>query len=115
MKRLFAWAPIRGEDELNWCYLKCIRPIRNVAKRHGYGVGFHGSHRRDLDVIAVPWRVGASHPNRLADGIRLAICGHKDAKRAWETKPHGRRATTLAVAMNAFIDLSVCPWIKSDR
>lgn len=112
-KPLIAWSPIRGEDQLNWTYLRCIRKIRNVAKRHGYGVGFHGSFRRDLDVIAVPWRDSASPADRLADAIQLALCGHKDASRKWEQKPHGRRAATLAIAMNAFIDLSVAPYIAA--
>jgi hypothetical protein len=113
VKRVLAWSPIRSEDDLNWSYLRCVRPIRNIAKRHGYGVGFHGSFRRDLDVIAVPWSNHASPADRFADAIQLALCGHKDASRRWEQKPHGRMATTLAVAMNAFIDLSVSPWIPS--
>ena len=111
-KRLISWSK-RSEDQLNWCYLRCVRPIRTICKRHGYGVGFHGSFRRDLDVIAVPWTERASPADKLADAIQLAICGHKDAGRIWEKKPHGRRAVTLAVAMNAFVDLSVSHWIGS--
>ena len=111
-KPLIAWSPIRDENQLNWSYLRCVRTIRNIAKRHSYGVGFHGSFRRDLDVIAVPWSEHASPADQLADAIQLAICGHKDASRSWTKKPHGRRATTLAIAMNAFIDLSVAPFIE---
>lgn len=108
-RRKIAWSPIRTKDELNALYRRILPEIRRVAYASGYGLGVHGSMRRDLDLIAVPWTDEAVNKNLLADRIQLSICGMKESKRTWEEKPHGRTGTIIVVAMNAFIDLSVTP------
>lgn len=112
--------------------------IREAAKEHGYAIGLHGSMRRDLDLIAAPWRDGASDPDTLAHAIAMAACGiTRDEPHQWEQKPAGRTATSIpicwthrqGVLSDGHIDLSVMPqksvstqddltafeaWVKAD-
>lgn len=37
-----------------------IAKVREVAKRHGWAIGVHGSLKRDIDLIAIPWTEEAS-------------------------------------------------------
>ena len=50
-----------------------IEPLREVARRHGYAIGEHGSQRRDIDLIAVPWTEEAGEPIMLAEAIRAEV------------------------------------------
>ncbi len=109
--RLIKWGTIRTKDELNRLYKRIVPEIRRVAYHAGYGIGVHGSMRRDLDLIAVPWTEKAVKASELARRIQLACCGMQESKYDWVQKPHGRKGATIVVAMNAFIDLSVSPYL----
>lgn len=85
-----------------------FRRIWQVARTHGYAVGLHGSMKRDVDLIAVPWSHPAASPDELID----AICDAINARRATlvERKPHGRLALNLQVdGWVKLIDLSIVP------
>ena len=110
--RKLAWSPIRTKDELHRVYTRLVPEIRRIAYHAGYGIGVHGSMRRDLDLIAVPWTEEAVSAHELAQRIQLSLCGMKEASYDWEQKPHGRKGCTIVVGMNAFIDLSVSPFLQ---
>jgi hypothetical protein len=83
-----------------------------VARDCGYAVALHGSVKRDLDVVAVPWTEDAVSADRLLREFANVTGGYyrhqKPAK-----KPHGRIAYAL-VLDNAggdavYIDVSVMP------
>lgn len=38
-----------------------LHKMRKLARNHGWTVAIHGSLRRDIDLIAVPWVDEASH------------------------------------------------------
>lgn len=109
------WFRANTADELEAFFLSRLPAIREAAKAHGYAVGLHGSLRRDLDLIAVPWRDGASDGNTLAHAIAFAACGlTRDGQHEWEAKPAGRVATSVpccwtsdGVAGSGHIDLSI--------
>lgn len=112
------WFQAETVDELQAFYLARLPAIRDAARVHGYAIGQHGSMRRDMDLIAVPWRDGASHPDTLAHAIAQAACGIERAGwYDWEAKPAGRIATSIPVCWTAWhgqpgaghIDLSVMP------
>lgn len=113
--RKLKWGTIRTKDELRRIYQRIIPEIRRVAYHSGYGIGVHGSMRRDLDLIAIPWTEKAVAADILARRIQLSLCGMKQTTYDWEAKPHGRKGTIIVVAMNAFIDLSVSPFIQVKR
>src|ERR1039457_6181828 len=50
-------------------YLRLIDAYRATARKHGYAIAVHGSLKRDIDLIAVPWVEHASTPRQLADAI----------------------------------------------
>lgn len=107
--RKVKWGEIRTKDELEALYKRVLPELRRIAYASGYGLGVHGSMRRDLDLIAVPWTDKAVEPNVLARRMQLSLSGMKQKTYDWTEKPHGRRAATIVFAMNAFIDLSITP------
>jgi len=96
-----------------------ITPLREVARRHGYALGIHGSLSYDIDLIACPWRAGCTSPESLAEAIRNAaeaICGMAEplnSKNGEPTKkPHGRLAWSFDISGGPYIDLSVMPCLE---
>lgn len=80
--------------------------IWKVAKEHGYTVGLHGSMRRDVDLIAVPWVETHSTPQKLTDALCKALGARQLVP--FEQKPVGRVATNLAIdGWYRMIDLSI--------
>jgi hypothetical protein len=78
---------------------KRLPDIREAAKRCGYAIGFHGTARRDFDLIAIPWTEIYATPNALAAAIHKAACGlmRENGEYIWERKPHGRIATAFPI------------------
>jgi hypothetical protein len=113
MKKIISWRKIRSKDELEKAYRRCIPFIRKLARECGYAIGVHGSLRRDLDLIAVPWAEKFVSPDELASRIQEECCGQKfNDLFDWETKPNGRKATVFPIGLNAFVDLSVVPFMN---
>ncbi len=112
------WCHIPTTDELERFYLSRLLAIREAAETHGYAIGVHGSLRRDMDLIAAPWREGAADAETLAHAIAQAACGiDRAGTYDWEQKPAGRVATSIPICWPAWhgqtgaghIDLSVMP------
>jgi len=93
----FRWVDIKSLDELERFYNLALIKIREAAKNCGYAIGVHGSLRRDLDLIAVPWVENHKDRDVLAAEIHKAACGLKMAKYQWEEKPNGRVATMFPI------------------
>ena len=92
------WHQCNNIDEMQAFYESILPAVRQAAKYCGYAVGVHGTMRRDLDLIAVPWQQTHTSPDALAVEIQKAATGGIFAKsRQWEKKPCGRIATSLAV------------------
>ena len=94
--------------------LEAVLPaIREVARFNGYAVAVHGSLKRDIDLIAVPWTDQAIPPDELMQAIKGAISGVLgNCITIGEPgiKPHGRTAYTLVhPGFAGEIDLSVVP------
>jgi hypothetical protein len=118
-----------------WYACKLIEPCRAVARIHGYAIAEHGTKRRDIDWIAVPWVDDPGSPRTLVEAIIAKIgeihgganyCRpfddkpHEDAdpdKQRWEwarngcdgEKPQGRLTWTIHLGGGPYIDLSVIP------
>ena len=115
----FKWVHIHNKDELEAFYLSVLPKIRVEAKKCGYAIGLHGSMRRDLDLIAIPWIENHVSRDELAVAIQKAACGLESQSYTWEEKPLGRFATAFPVCWtwhetppilsNGHIDLSVMP------
>lgn len=112
------WFEAKDRDELAAFYASRLPAIREAAQLHGYAIGVHGSLRRDMDLIAAPWREGASDKDVLAHAIANAACGiTRDGPYQWEAKPAGRVATSIPCCWPTWhgeagaghIDLSVTP------
>lgn len=98
--------------------LEAILPgVREVARFNGYAIAVHGSLKRDIDLIAVPWTEQAGGPDELVQAIRGAIAGVLgNCVTIGEPgrKPHGRVAYTLVhPGFCGEIDLSVVARVVS--
>ena len=94
-------------------YKRILPIIREVARKHGYAIGVHGSMQRDLDLIAAPWEEWADDHETLMDAIQLAVSGRvkcmEDRLQPDTDKAHGRKSYTLYIGTKAYIDLSIMP------
>lgn len=115
-----SWVDIPTVDDLTRFYLSRLPAIREAAEAHGYAIGVHGSLQRDFDLIAAPWRDGATDADTLAHAVAQAACGiDRAGTYDWEQKPAGRLATSIPICWPAWhgqpgaghIDLSVMPAI----
>ena len=87
-------------------YRSRLPAIRETARALGYGIGQHGSMRRDMDLIAVPWREEAAGRDELAHAIAMAACGiTRSGPYQWETKPRGRFAVSIPICWEEFYDM----------
>lgn len=90
--------------------VKAVLPA--LSKRSGYALAVHGSEKRDLDIVAVPWTEECISPEELADlivqrvGLFVDFC-HR--KKDFDIKPHGRIAYFILLPNGCSIDLSIMP------
>jgi len=103
-------------------YVSMLPALIRAAKAKGYALAVHGSMRRDLDLVAVPWTEEAAPPVDVAAAIIAASGGfllergkpelHPDAwpgTRDPAQKPHGRLSWSIHLGGGPYIDLSVMP------
>jgi hypothetical protein len=93
-------------------YAATIHELRAVARSLGYALTVHGSIKRDIDLVAIPWVEEASAPEVLAEALRAEterIIGFAVFGCDGEfprPKPHGRMCWTIHFN-GTYIDLSV--------
>lgn len=104
-----------------------IPALRYVAESYGYALATHGSQRRDIDLVAIPWREACPmSATSLMQGlfdVAKAIRGCAD----WppdgcagslnnpEKKPHGRLAYTIHLGGGPYLDISVMPLVEQPK
>jgi hypothetical protein len=84
--------------------------LRAVVREWGWTLAVHGSNRRDLDLIAVPWRREAAGAGVIVAEVATAVeATIHDISPVW--KPHGRLGYAILVRSPAipwpYIDLSI--------
>lgn len=92
-----SWVEIKSIHELETFYLSKLDSMRLAARGLGYALGLHGTLKRDMDLIAVPWVENHADKDELARVIQHAACGMTMAKYDWESKPKGRLATCFPI------------------
>lgn len=85
-----------------------FQKIRAKARECGYAIGIHGSLKRDVDLIAVPWAYPAATPEDLIRSLCVALNARVIGE--IEPKPHGRVACSIQIdGWFKIIDLSITP------
>lgn len=96
---------------------------RVAARSKGYALAVHGTLRRDVDLVAIPWTDEACAPDELMEKIveylrSVGVCyGGEDtgtlahARQSREEKPFGRIAYAIPLKgiPAPYLDLSVAP------
>lgn len=119
---------ISTKNQLEAFYQSLMPRITSIGKTHGYSMAVHGSRRRDLDVVAVPWTKDAHAPITLIRDIELKLLDYRfcpsDIRKVLTQKPHGRLAYAIVIGIlsrrfrgknsgsrqtHAYIDLSIMP------
>ncbi len=110
-------------DRWNEQVQETIFYARVAARSKGYALAVHGTLRRDIDLVAVPWTDAACGPDELAQHITESLI-KSDAsyEQSWEIaaksreeKPHGRVAWSIPLkwkhqtGAGMYVDLSVSP------
>lgn len=110
-------------------YEKLIGPIREKARELGYAIAIHGTLKRDIDLVAIPWTEEAADARTLAMAIQeVAREIHGKADQCWRpdkdqeftlngcpgNKPHGRLCWNFFLGLGPYIDLSVMPRLPRD-
>lgn len=99
-------------------YGQILPRIRAAAKDLGYAIAIHGSLKRDLDLLAVPWIEEAGDPLALVKAVADEVGGYVIGDRVDERgyisdhpteQPHGRMSWNICWGGKVFIDLSVMP------
>lgn len=100
------------------CYAVTYMRLAPVARELGYALTLHGSMRRDLDLVAIPWTKDAVGARVLAESLARECGGfmrpheaddefHRAGKPGY--KPHGRLGWVILLGGQPYIDLSVMP------
>lgn len=102
-------------------YAQLLPEIRETGKRLGYAIAIHGSMRRDLDLLAVPWVEDAEPAERLvhavAEAVRGFVIGDVSNRGTIDTQsptiqPHGRKSWNICWGGKPMIDLSIMPRVE---
>lgn len=113
-------------------FKKLIGPLREQARSLGYAIAVHGSVKRDIDLVAIPWTSDGGDARQLADALfaTTAIVMGFVPVRSWSMKgaehtlagcpgdkPHGRLGWVFQLGGGVYIDLSVMPRVaeKGDQ
>lgn len=98
-----------------------IPVLREVAESFGYCLAVHGSLRRDIDLVAVPWRENPCSVESLMEAIGKVAQSVRGASKDFltcnsigmlsnpEKKPCGRLAYTIQLGGGPYLDISVMP------
>lgn len=108
-------------------YVGLFNILSRRANEHGYALALHGSLKKDMDIMAMPWTPEAISPAELVYKLTDAITFLKlnvmmddqfhDNPPTFprsridgpEAKPHGRLAWNIQLGGGCFIDISVMP------
>lgn len=100
--------PMKENAHPDWVDPKMpdLMTIIEVGRRLGYAITFHGSMRRDVDIVAIPWVEKYSTHKELVDILCTALNGMVIGE--YTEKPNGRIACTIQVkGYYRLIDLSI--------
>lgn len=103
-----------GQRKVAKGYCRIIGPMRESARALGYALAVHGSIKRDIDIVAIPWTEEAVDAQQLADAMRDVVrvvigFGEYGCDGPFpRPKPHGRRCWTIHF-WGTYVDLSVMP------
>jgi hypothetical protein len=104
-------------------YVAILGLLHDVAYRHGYALGIHGTLGRDMDLIAAPWVDEAKSSRELVEAMAV-MCGGRVYSMVDLgggvivdnpiLKPHGREGWTIVLGGGTYIDVSVMPLRKKE-
>lgn len=103
----YNWIKTVNPEELKKEYKKIIPIIRQTAREYGYAVGVHGSLKRDLDLIVVPWISKPKSHKKMIKAVQLAISKCYEKNPVAIKRPHGRIAYIIHIGRKAYIDMSI--------
>lgn len=86
-------------------YAALYPSLVTIGREHGYAIALHGSLRKDMDVIAVPWTEDPANAETLVAAV-LEDTGGRVLGEPTD-RPWGRRVWTINLANGSYIDFGV--------
>jgi hypothetical protein len=106
-------APKQNKKQLPAYYASLYILLTVKANQLGYALGIHGSMKRDLDLIAMPWTEMAVSRKHLIAKLAIAVGGvHSNVRDVDHWKPFGRVSSSIHLEEGLYIDISVAPRIN---
>lgn len=93
-------------------YAAMLPGLVKAAREQGYALAVHGSLKRDLDLVAIPWTEEAGTARELIEALnKAAAYAPRDRGELSkpERKPHGRMAWVVPLGCGLALDISVMP------
>jgi hypothetical protein len=90
-------------------YAKVIGPIKRIGHDLGYAIAVHGSLKRDIDLVAIPWTQGAAKKETLLKAICDDLSG-VPSEDGWRKRAHGRWVHIVRIPRHdpdTYLDLSI--------
>ena len=87
-----------------------VKVIRDIARKHGWAIGVHGSMVRDIDLIGIPWTDDAIEPESLVDNIISETGYTSHGHKLGNHRPGGRRTILLMHPDATFIQTEKGTW-----
>lgn len=85
-----------------------------IFREHGYALAVHGSLRRDLDLVAIPWIDTPSSHEAVLQEVMTQFAGELPDPIPGK-KPHGRLAYTIIIGFGyCAIDISFTPTLHTE-
>ena len=84
--------------------------LKRIARYHGYSLALHGSLKRDMDLVAIPWIEKPKPPFKLLKAFRKAIGIERSDNQAYDSttkKPHNRVSYTMQMGGGGYMDISI--------
>ena len=93
-------------------YAIMFEPLKEIALKYGYNLVLHGSLKRDMDLIAVPWAEEVGDINEMLKEFCDYTGGkmHRFDRMAdgsfneFTQKPHGRRAYVIDIYRGGYFE-----------
>jgi hypothetical protein len=98
-------------------YVSLYPLLQGAARAHGYALSIHGSLKRDMDLVAIPWVEKASRPKTLVRYLAKAVSArvpsyitiNGSAVEQPVKMPHGRECWVILLGGGLYLDVSVMP------
>ena len=88
-------------------YAAMWNDLKTAALNNGWALGLHGSLAADMDIMAMPWVVGASTDEEMIESLKSCFTDCDRISVNVSTMPNNRKVFTLSIWSDFYLDINV--------